>query len=186
MGQRCSRLHCPDHTRLCCQSLRWEVFLQTGTSVSDDPRTHGGRGALGLASGLAPAAGPELTPVLSWRLKLGFACLRRASAPCHYQVGGLQERNGSLSFYVCVQPLSDGLCHPVLLFLGPLGEHWQPREDGAHHKGVSHPQQSVGAGVQPLQWEVWGLHTGNQLSQHSFIFPPCVAGSRTRLGSATY
>lgn len=41
-----------------------------------------------------------------------------------------------------------------------LGEHWQPREDGAHHEGVSHPQQSVGAGVQPLQREVWGLHTG--------------------------
>lgn len=48
-------------------------------------------------------------------------------------------------------PCLDDLCHPVLLFLGPPGEHWQSREDGAHHEGVSHPQQSVGAGVQPLQ-----------------------------------
>jgi protein Jade-1 len=31
-----------------------------------------------------------------------------------------------------------------------------PPEDGAHHQGVSYPQQSVGTGVQPLQ-EVWGL-----------------------------
>ena len=45
--------------------------------------------------------------------------------------------------------------HPV----DPRGEHWQPREDGAHHEGVSHPQQSVGACVQPLQREVWGIHT---------------------------
>lgn len=36
--------------------------------------------------------------------------------------------------------LSDGLSYPVLLFLGPVGEHWQPREDGTHHEGVSHPQ----------------------------------------------
>lgn len=54
---------------------------------------------------------------------------------------------------------------------GSLGKHWQPRKDGAHHKGVSHPQQSVGTRVQPLQWEVWGLHTGNS-SAGWLCFPP--------------
>ena len=51
------------------------------------------------------------------------------------------------------------------------GEHRLPREDGAHHEGVSHPQQSVGPGVQPLQREVRGLHTGTAWPQGFISFP---------------
>ena len=65
--------------------------------------------------------------------------------------------------------LSDDLCRSVLL-CRPAGEHRQPREDGAHHEGVPHPQQSVGACVQPLQREVWGIHTGN--SSVGTVCPP--------------
>lgn len=69
-------------------------------------------------------------------------------APCRYQVGGLHVNKIFKFLLSMLSPCwSDGLCYPVLLFLGPVGEHWQPREDGTHHEGVSHPQQSVGAGV---------------------------------------
>lgn len=94
-----------------------------------------------------PSPGVELAP-----LKWDFTCARRARAPWHALVGELWGRKHLEVSPVCALPLSVWWPLPLCLAVSrPPGEHRQPREDGAHHEGVPHPQQSVGACVQPLQ-----------------------------------
>ena len=50
----------------------------------------------------------------------------------------------------------------VLVTVGDrvAGEHREPREDGAHHQRVPHPQQPLGPALLRLPGQDRGLHTG--------------------------
>lgn len=42
------------------------------------------------------------------------------------------------------------------------GQHWVPREDGAHHQDLSYPRQPLGSVLQPLQGVHRHLHPGTR------------------------